>query len=168
MNDKEVARLVRPENKLKKKIGMDINMREILHPDVLQPAQQMIYDQKDQFVALILESIKQMEAAYLDLEQQTGTEVVALALKVVVQQSSSVRDRAGTFGYHLGSDIAKSLARYCDTSSAKNSHLALVIRKHLDGLQIVFRDNVTDSGGIIGMELNSSIRKLVEKYPAVG
>lgn len=164
MSDKDVARIVRPENKLKKKIGLDVNVRELLQPDVIQQAQQIIVDKKDEFLGWAAESLLQMEAAHYGLHH--GSPDPQILLSTLTREAESLRDRSGTFGYHLGSDIAKSLARYCAQTSITNEHLALVARKHLDGLQIVFKDNVTDSGGMIGMELISSLKKLIEKYPA--
>lgn len=164
MSDKDVARIIRPENKLKKKIGADINMREILQPEVLMQAQQIIYDKRDEFLGWASSSLLQMEEAYYGLHHNAPDPQALLA--VLNREALSLRDRSGTFGYHLGSDIAKSLARYCALTSVTNEHLAVVARKHLDGLQIVYKDNVTDSGGMIGMELMSGLKKLVEKFPA--
>jgi hypothetical protein len=163
MSDKDVARIVRPENRIKKKIGADVNLREILQPDVLQSAQQIIMDKKDGFLIDAKESLLAMEGAYSQITAHVATET---NLSLLLREAASLRDRSGTFGYHLGSDIAKSLARYTEQTSASNEHLAVVMRKHLDGLQIVFRQNVTDSGGAIGMELLDGLRKLIEKYPA--
>lgn len=164
MNDKDVARIVRPENKLKKKIGHDVNLREILQPEVVQQAQQIIYDKKEDFLGWTTRSLQLMEEAYFSLQHVSDSEPQAL-LATLSREAESLRDRSGTFGYHLGSDIAKSLARYCALTQASNEHLAVVTRKHLDGLQIVFKDNVTDRGGIIGMELAHGLQKLIEKYP---
>ena len=163
MSDKDVARIVRPENKIKKKIGADVNLREILQPDVLQSAQQIIMDKKDGFLAEAKDSLLAMEEAY----SQINAHVEAAAnLALLRREAELLRDRSGTFGYHLGSDISKSLARYTEQTDVTNEHLAVVMRKHLDGLQIVFRQNVTDSGGAIGMELLDGLRKLIDKYPA--
>lgn len=162
MSDKDVARIVRPENKLKKKIGADVNMREILQPDVIQAAQQVIMEKKDGFLEEAKVTLLNMETGY---SQLTAGVNPAGHLQAIFANAESLRDRSGTFGYHLGSDIAKSLARYCEQTNPANEHLPLVLRKHLDGLQTVFRQNVTDSGGAIGMELLDGLRKLIEKYP---
>jgi hypothetical protein len=163
MSFKDIARIIRPENKLKKKIGSDVNMREILQPDVVQVAQQVIVDKKDDFLGWTAESLQKMEAAHYGLHH--GAPDPHALLATLTHHAESLRDRSGTFGYHLGSDIAKLLARYCALTSIANEHLALIARKHLDGLQIVFKENVKDSGGAIGMELTSTLKKLVEKYP---
>lgn len=163
MSDKDVARIVRPENKIKKKIGTDVNLREILQPEVLQSAQQIIMEKKDGFLAEARDSMLAIEGAYNQINAHEDAEPNLALLR---REAESLRDRSGTFGYHLGSDIAKSLARYAEQTSLANEHLAVVLRKHLDGLQIVFRQNVTDSGGAIGMELLDGLRKLIDKYPA--
>jgi glucosamine 6-phosphate synthetase-like amidotransferase/phosphosugar isomerase protein len=151
-----------PLNKLKKKIG-DVNLREILQPDVVQQAQQVIIDRKSDFLEWTAENLKQMEESYYHLTQQSDDPNTLL--DIMARNADSLRDRSGTFGYQLGSDIAKSLSRYCAATHAENPQLAIICRKHLDGLQIVFKDNVTDSGGAIGMELLQGLRLLVEKYP---
>ncbi len=160
--DKDVARIVRPENKLKKKIGSDVNLREILQPDVIQNAQQVIMDKKAEFLDWASEDLAIMEEAYYKLKTSGVTPPL---LEIISRHAETLRDRSGTFGYHLGSDIAKSLARYCALSAPINQHLAIVIRTHMDGLQTVFKDHVTESGGLIGMELLQGLKKLVEKYP---
>lgn len=159
--DKDVARVVRPENKLKKKIGADVNVRELLHPDVIQTAQQVIMDKKSDFLEWAMEDLKIMEEAFEGLQNNAKPPLIDM----ISHRAEGLRDRSGTFGYQLGSDIAKSLARYCALSPPNNPHLEVVLRLHMDGLQTVFKDHVTDSGGIIGMELLRGLKKLVEKYP---
>jgi hypothetical protein len=162
MSDKDVARVVRPENKIKKKIGADVNLREILQPDVVQSAQQIIMERKDSFTEEAKAGLLLMETAYNHLH--AGEDTVK-QLAIIAAEGELLRDRSGTFGYGLGSDIAKSLARYCEQTNTQNEHLSVVIRKHLDGLQTVFRQNVTESGGAIGIELLDGLRKLIAKYP---
>ncbi len=164
MTDKDTARIIRPENKLKKKIGADVNVREILQPEVVQSAQQIIMDKKDSFLQEALESLRLLEESYHHLHQGSTD---AAYLTTMSHEAELLRDRSGTFGYYLGSDIAKSLARYCEQSKKNNEHFVVVIRKHLDGLQTVFKQNVLESGGTIGMELMHGLRLLIEKYPPV-
>lgn len=162
---KDIARIIRPENKLKKKIGNDVNMREILQPDVHQTASKILTDKKEDFLSWAAESLQELEKAYYALNNNVGEATIQLSS--LTKHAESLRDRSGTFGYYLGSDIARTLAKYCAHSSPSNPHLAVVTRKHLDGLTIVFKDNVTDSGGAIGQELLTGLKQLVEKYPAV-
>lgn len=160
--DKDVARIVRPENKLKQKIGADVNLRELLQPEVIQGAQQVIADKKDEFLDWTRDDMLKMEEAFAKLRIEGPS---AEPLAVIARHAQTLRDRSGTFGYQLGSDIAKSLAKYGNQTKPQNPHLLVVLRSHMDGLQTVFKDHVTDSGGMIGMELLQSLKKLVEKYP---
>jgi chemotaxis protein histidine kinase CheA len=160
--DKDVARIVRPENKLKQKIGTDVNLRELLQPEVVQGAQQVIADKKEEFLDWTRDDLLKMEEAFTKLRIEAPT---APPLVTISRHAETLRDRSGTFGYQLGSDIAKSLAKYSTQTNPQNPHLLVVLRSHMDGLQTVFKDHVTDSGGIIGMELLQSLKKLVEKYP---
>ncbi len=158
--DKDIARIVRPENKLKKKIGEDVNMREILRPDVVRGAQKVINSKADDFMNWALDDLAEMEKAYNLMQQQAGRENMA----VIIRNAEKLRDRSGTFGYQLGSQIAKSLALFCNELHGGEDYALIVIRQHLDGLETVFRANIKGDGGSMGLELMDGLRKLIAKY----
>ena len=161
MSDKDVARIIRAENKLKKKIGGDVSVKELLQPDVLEGAQGVINEKRDQFMELIFADVEAMERAYHTLTQDHKD---MDAVVILLEKAESIRDRAGTFHYQLASQIAKSLAKYAHEVTDVTSETITVLRKHLDGLQTVFRKNIEGTGGGVGIELMDSLQKLVQKY----
>lgn len=159
--DKDVARIVRPENKLRKKIGPDVNMREILAPDVVRNAQKVIASKTEDFLGWARDDLAEMERAYT-LMQKQGVEQEYI--RVILIGAEKLRDRSGTFGYQLGSQIAKSLVKFCNELKGLEEFALVVIRKHLDGLETVFRADMQGDGGKLGAELMDGLRKLIAKY----
>ncbi len=161
MNDREVARIVRPENKLKKKIGDDVSIKELLRPEIVEEAQKVIHDRKDEFLSWARSDMAMMEEIYLQLLEHGADHDPVI---YIMQKAETLRDRSGMFGFQLASQIAKSLAKYCHDIKESDKNMTLVIRKHMDGLQTVFRENIEGMGGLIGVELMDSLKKLIGKY----
>lgn len=161
MSEKEFARIVKAENKLKNKIGGEVNIKELLRPEVVQAAQEVIQAHKPEFMSLITSDLRAMEEIYHKMLSDADD---LDPLVMLIHKAESIRDRAGTIGYQLASQIAKSLAKYTHEISKIDQNTLLVVRKHLDGLQTVFRDNVEGAGGIVGVELMNSMQQLINKY----
>jgi hypothetical protein len=164
-DNNEFVRVIKPDTSLKDRIGSDVNLRDILKPEVIEEAQQVIDEKKDEYLDLIRQDIAQMEAIF---EKMPDVQVDMQLLATLLQHAQNVRDRAGTFHYQLASDIARSLINYSGRIRQDDAHYRLVLRKHLDGIQTVFRENITGSGGLVGVDLLESLQLLIEKYRPQG
>jgi hypothetical protein len=160
------ARIVKPENKLKKKIGMDMNIHEILKPDVIKGAQAMINEKTESFLGWSKEDIAMLETHYKTL--QASPEPLPEINRAVKKLVEQLRDRCGTFNYQLGSQVAKSLLRYMEVERVEHKKFVVVAGKHIESLQTIFAYNLTGDGGTQGKELMVSLRKLVKMYSDQG
>lgn len=161
MNDKPPAKMVRPPNKIKRKIGPAANVRDLLKPETIQKAQKRIDDRQKEFVVWAESDVDALTKYLRELKSQPLTNAL---LENIVHCGEHLRDRGGTFGYELISHIAKSMVNYCFTIHTPSDHHAIVIEKHIEGLRTVLTEDVKGNGGAIGMELLKNLKLLTEKY----
>lgn len=160
--DDKIARIVKPENKLKKKIGTDVNIHDILKPEIIKGAQKVIEEKSDDFLTTAKEDMKLLEQYYAQLKAENGhNPELNKSMNNVAEQ---LRDRSGTFGYQLGSQVAKSLVHFCEEPHSNFEHFQIVCRKHMDSLQAIYTYNLTGDGGPQGKELIIGLKKLIKMY----
>lgn len=153
----------KPNFGLKEKIGNDITISEILTADAIKNSQQVINDSQKDFLKWVDNDLKTLDALYKEAAKDSSK---ALEHVVAIQKSAfSVKAQSGTFGYDLGSAIAKSLYDFCENNYmvGDDNHL-LVIRKHIDTLNTIFRRNVQGDGGNVGQQVYSALGKLINKF----
>lgn len=153
----------KPDFSLKEKIGKDININEILNTENIKASQQVINDSQKDFLKWVDNDLKTLEAFY---RQAASDPSNALTAVVDIQKSAfSVKSQSGTFGYDLGSAIAKSLYDFCENNYVvgDNKHI-LVIRKHIDTLNTIFHKNIKGDGGKIGQQVYDALGKLIQKF----
>lgn len=149
-----------PDFSLKEKIGKDFNINEVLNNKSIAAAQTVINDSRKDFLLWVREDLKMLEDCYasaaLDPEQ-------ALQHVVGVQKAAfSIKAQAGTFGFDLGSAVAKSLYDFCENNYVVGDakHI-LLIRKHIDTLKTIFLRNVSGDGGTVGKQVHAGLQRLV-------
>ena len=157
------AKFIAPDYSLKEKIGLDIDLKAIFTPELIESAQQKsIEGNKEKFMEWVLEDLGIIEEHFKNasatnppsLEEVRKLEFVA----------SRIRAQAGTFGYGLATLIAKSLCNFCNRQTKIENVQLIVIRKHIDTLLVIFNQKIKGDGGSMGAELLGSLTKLTEKY----
>ncbi len=152
--------IFQPDYRLRDKIGRDMKITDLLKPEVLKQAQDVIQQSRQDFIAWIREDVAFMLELLHQLEETSwDAKLLEQFMRLVMQ----VKARAGTFGYPLASEIARKLYVFCEEGyRAKSDHM-LVVRKHAEGLSVVINKNIEGDGGVIGKELLKSLDKLAEK-----
>lgn len=152
-----------PDFSLKNKIGKDLPIGEVLTTENIKEAQQVINASQEDFVKWVENDLKMLESyfkqAYADAEN-------ALEAVVNIQKYAfSIKSQSGTFGYDLGSAIAKSLYDFCENNYVvgDNKHI-LVIRKHIDALNTIFHQKITGDGGATGQAVYQALGKMITKF----
>ena len=149
-----------PDFSLQKRIGKDVNINELLRPDLLQRAQYVVDHSRPAFVESMKEDVKTILSLLAKLEETSWD---AKVLEVFMHLVLQVKGRAGIFGLPLASEIARKLYVFCEEDyRAKSDHM-LVVRKHVEGLAVVMHQNIEGDGGKIGKELLKSLDKLADK-----
>lgn len=160
-NDDEVIEY-KPDFSLKEKIGKDINMSEIFTKDVIENSQQVINKTQKDFLKWVENDLKTLENAYLALtKNQAGDKENLIEVK---RAAFSVKAQAGTFGFDLGSAVAKSLYDFCEGQYKEDPSHLIIICKHLDTLKTIFHHGVVGDGGKVGGAVHSALGKLIKKY----
>lgn len=162
-DDEESVRILPPSYELKEKIGKNINLKEIFTPERIAAAQQAIDDTQAEFVEWAHKDLVELEHTYRTISADP-VNAPASRIDKVSKIAFSLKCQSGTFGYPLGSAVAKSLYRYTVNHGKYNSDNLIVLRKHIDALHVIFQQNIQGEGGAMGDELMGSLEKLVVKF----
>jgi chemotaxis protein histidine kinase CheA len=161
-DDAESVRILPPSYSIKEKIGMNVNLNEIFTPERIAAAQEIINETQAEFVSWASKDLVELEHAYRHMEKEPE-KTPASRIEKIRKIAFSLKCQSGTFGYPLGSDVAKSLYRYTVDHGKYNKDNIVVLRKHIDALQVIFQQNIQGEGGQMGDELMHSLEKLVDK-----
>ena len=152
-----------PDHALKKKLGPDVNIREAFTEEAIAAADSAIADSRKDFFGDAADNLQEMEAAY---GQAAETPAKAdKPVKQIERLSHSLKGRSETLGFELLAHVSKSLYGFCSTAfrSGEKEQL-IVLRKHLDTLQLIVREKMQGDGGETGKALIAGLRQLNAKY----
>ncbi len=159
-NEEEAVELD-PDFSLKEKIGKDINVKEIFTKDVVEESQEVINETAEDFLKWVENDLSAIHDAYEALCKTPDDES---CLKAMKKFAFTMKSQAGTFGYDLGSAVAKSLYDFCErVYEPKPDHL-LGVEKHVQTLQSIFHTKIAGDGEKIGLELLNALNQLIKKY----
>lgn len=150
-----------PGKALKGKIGFDINMRQIFDKENIEGAQSYIDDSAAHYREVALRDVASLMHTLRNM-QQTGN--VAGHTGKLQRLAFSIKSHAGTFGYDLGTQVAKSLQDICAKPAGAPEQNTVVIEKHIATLHHIFQKDVKGNGGPVGTELLSGLEALIRKY----
>lgn len=153
---------------LKKKLGPDVNIREAFTEDVIAAADSVIEESKKDFFTDAEQDVAAMEEAYSAASSMPeNTEKAKDAVKIIERISHSLKGQSETLGFDLLAHASKSLYTFCSqVFRAGEGEQFIVVRKHLDTIQLIVRERMQGDGGAIGKELVRSLQLLTEKYNA--
>lgn len=163
LQSEDSVRILPPDFSLKRKIGMDIKLSEIFTPERIAAAQEAIDETRSEFVEWAQRDLMELEHAYRAI-QRNETDNKLLKADKIRKLAFSLKCQSGTFGFDLGSSVAKSLYDFFNKHQALDADEMLVLRKHLDALQVIFQQNIQGDGADIGQELMATLDKLTAKF----
>jgi chemotaxis protein histidine kinase CheA len=161
MSEKKPARKVTPPNRLRQKIGHAANVRDLLKEEVIAEGQKLIDEKQEDFLKWAQEDVDRLSETLAKIQRDPMT---VQDLETIVKCAEHLRDRGGTFGYDLISEMAKSLVNYCGIITSPSDNHAIVVSKHIESLTIVIMKRIKADGGQIGAELMKSLTELTKKY----
>lgn len=150
-----------PGKALKGKIGFDVSMQQIFTPEHVGGAQQYIDSNTDHFKQRALRDIAALMHTYRNACQVTERQKYYNKIK---QLAFSIKSHSGTFGYDLGTHVAKSLYITCEKPMKSPEHQLIVVAKHIETLANVFQGDIKGEGGAVGKELMAGLNTLIQKY----
>lgn len=159
--DNDVVEIA-PDFSLKEKIGKEVNISEIFDAAIIKSSQEVINKSQKDFLKWVQNDLLSLENAYKAAEndQKHAAEFITEIRKIAF----SVKAQSGTFGFDLGSAVAKSLYDFCENHYRADPGHLIVIRKHIDTLRAIFHHNVAGNGGKIGEAVFDALGKLINKY----
>ncbi|MGB1539441.1 MAG: hypothetical protein ACPG80_00630, partial [Rickettsiales bacterium] len=113
-DDDEVVE-IDPDFSLKEKIGKDVSMGEIFTKDVVSDSQGVINKSKKDFLKWAENDLKTLQIAYQEA-RKGDTKKEGESIDTIKKAAFSLKAQAGTFGFDLGSAIAKSLFDFCENN----------------------------------------------------
>lgn len=159
----DTVRVLPPDFSLKKKIGMNVNLNEIFTPERIAQAQKTIDDTQAEFVSWAQKDLIELDHAYRAIARNPE-EAPQERIDKVRKLAFSLKCQSGTFGFDLGSNVAKSLYSYTVRHEKYDRDNIAVLRKHIDSLEVIFQQNIQGDGGDIGKELSDKLEKLIAKF----
>lgn len=150
-----------PGKVLKGKIGYDISMRQIFTKEAVEGAQQYINNASGGFR-------EQAERDIANLRHTLRNAQMALDpsphIRKIRNLAFSIKSHSGTFGYDLGTQVAKSLQAICEAPLNDPKRELVIIEKHIETLLLIFQKDVKGQGGETGRELITSLADLIRTY----
>lgn len=138
-----------------------VGASDIITEEVITVAQTELMKSEGDFVAWVKDDIVKLEAAYADLAKSPTDNAARGRLLNVAY---TIKSQAGIFGYELGTVVADLLITYVTEHPVLSENTMLVVRKHIDTINVIFTQKVKDSRGDIGVALIDSLTKLTTKF----
>ena len=149
---------------LKKAIGITGTLATIITTEMIENAQQAIRDMSDASLDWLREDLTNLEKALKEAQENDSID----ARDRMKDSALSIKSRAGTFGRHLASKIARLLYLFLTMKYQgwqKVHHV--IVAKHIDALKIaillVDSDSTNQSETALGRELVSELERLIDR-----
>jgi HPt (histidine-containing phosphotransfer) domain-containing protein len=155
-DDLQEVEIITPPNTLKEKLGGDPRQPLRFDPTLIADAESKFAQFASDFLGCTRVSLARLST--LIAESQADQGGAAPRLKEASALAREIASEAGTFGYMLLSDIARSLEKFVLRLDAADRHGLDIVRVHLDALETVLREDVKH-GGREGVELRMLLRR---------
>lgn len=161
MSDGEI---IRAPNGLKKaKVGIGPAK---LDEQLLRRAEKAVQNLEASYGEWVKDDLNETERALAALVAAGGKD--ADAVKALYQVVFDTKGQAGSFGYHLLTRVAGSLAEFLCDRTEVDAFALKVASAHVSAMRAVVRENLRDDGGETAVELVESLAALIAKAEAAG
>lgn len=158
-NPEDRVKILPPDRTLQKKLGT-ANLDQILSPQAVEVAQQVIVRSSDQFLEESVAEVKKLEITAQNLGASPDKN--RQALREIVASTFSLKAKAGLGGYDLISMLAKSCHQYCELLGDANVTPAnlLIVKWYVESLKRLLDMKVKGLGGPVGEAILAELKKL--------
>ena len=152
-----------PDRTLHAKIG-NVNLDQVLSPQVVKTAQSRIEQAADEFAADSLEQLKEL-SALVDGLAKTPASALNL-MPQVINAAFSLKTKTGIGGYDLVSALAKSLQLYAEQLGDKPlaPKNLQIMQWHMASITDLLTAKMKGDGGPTGDAIRQEIEKLSASY----
>lgn len=148
-------------NPIKAKIGHDVSMQQIIPLRAVQTVQAYLDSRADNYREWTFRDIAEIQHACNNIK--LGADL-RRHIKKISKIAFSIKCHAGTYGYKLASDAARSLYNICEYPFKTDEHQLIVIEKHVEVLQTIFQHRLQGSDHPVAKELLQGLQALIQKY----
>lgn len=151
-----------PDFSLKLKLGKNMKLNDFITPEVLGQSQFAIDSITSNSLQWIRDNLQEIKLLY---EAMTGANPPPTIISDISDVALTINSRAGTFGYSRAGEIAYNLYLFTRNKlSAQNKDHHLVIKKHIEVLQIIFGNQMSGDAGEVGTQIAVELKTLIKKY----
>ena len=128
--------------------------------ELVARAQNDLLAVEGEFLEWARDDMQSLEKAYMHLARDPS-DMVAHALLLDV--AYAIKSQSGIFGYGLGTEVAGMLIDYMRANGSLDVKKLMVIRKHIDVIEVIFRQKIKEGGERVGRDLIASLHQLIRK-----
>lgn len=155
---KHKATILPPDTSLAERIGTRAS--DLMAEMQILRAQDELLQSESDFLSWARDDIAELERAFLDITRNARD---ATAHARLLGAAYAIKSQAGIFGYDLGTEVAKMLVDYLIANTWLDADKLMVVRKHIDAIQVIFRQNIKEYGQVVGRELLGALQTLIQK-----
>ena len=150
-------------NKLKAKVGAKDSDDAALDPKLLRAAEKQLREMSDDYADWVKGNLAQLQMNYEQLVSKPKNPWKYV--QNIHNISHEMRGQGDTFGYRLISIFCNSLCNFTEAKSVEiDDKLLELLKAHLDGIQIVIRQEIKDDGGNIGVDLVRTLEDAKDRF----
>ncbi len=151
---------ITPANEdLKKELG-DFSAADIINALAIAQAQAELLKAEDDFFDWAREDIEALERAFAHIKLKPSDQDARAQL---LDAAYAIKSQAGIFGYPLGTEVAGVLVEYVTSRRKFNANNLIVVAKHIDTINVVFKQKIKEDGEAIARDMIASLKKLIFK-----
>lgn len=159
------VKIFAPDRALKEKIGNDMTFDQVVTPQVVEAAQNVIVQAAGDILTTVLIELEHVQAAAAKLAVGMDGDT---ALSPMIEAAFAIKSKAGLCGYPFASQLAKALHVFCELDAVKNQPITMksldIIRSQVAALSTVFSQKLTGDGGKVGMAILAELQKVSAGY----
>lgn len=149
-----------PTNDTLRELLGEVTAADIIDDLAINAAKVNLARAENEFIDWAREDVEKLQRAYARLQAVPDD---AHALQELVDAAYDIRSQAGIFGYALGSEVAGLLVDYLELRKNFSADFLVVIGKHIETINVIFREKIKENGQDIAQEMIRSLRKLISK-----
>ncbi len=148
-----------PDQEIKRVIGLIGPLANIITPEMLATAQQSIEGMQDETLGWVREDLIELERTFIEIQTAPGRD----KLETMKAAALSVKARAGTFGFHIPSQIARMLYIFLNTDFVLGRVVHnQVVHQFIESLKVIFATDIKGQTGV-ATELVKELEELVRR-----
>ena len=150
--------IIRPPDSLKSKVTVTADG---IDEEMLQRAEQVIADLKDNYLDWVQEDLIRIQDAYAKaVEDPTGRKE---HLKAVFEAAHEIKGQGGSFDYPLMTVVGNQLCRFLEHMEEPAEADMEVVKLHIDAMRLIIAKRVSGDGGAVGDNLIKGLDAVLAK-----